>query len=413
MANEHENVDNFLEIRTMSDEEMAEAWATEHKISGDAIEKLFKEGFNSLDAIRLIDADDLARTKIARGQQKLIIVSVQKLLGNYSAGNVLNTERSTSAAGNVGNEQAISAQPAQATSGEQTANQSEAALPVQNNGGLLSQQAVAGEDDPYLRALVQQLQTGQSAARLGTTSNSDAMTLSGIGIQPQTGQLIQNNVPSVQSWRDPQIYLSRAANGKSPHSHYDITDFVAGSMEEEIVVGGNGTQQVVLKSGPKKPKIENVTLAQWSVASNAILYRLVNESKLDSSNILDYISYATKICELVQRYTLLSVLLYDRNYRQVQAQSNFRWGTDVPHLQNVHLIPRIPRPAFTTGQKNQTTQPQRSQSNQGPLTLDGKTICKLYNSKAGCHYKECRYVHQCSYTGCYQAHAAGTHYQKN
>lgn len=81
MANKHENVDNFLEIRTMSDEEMAEAWATEHKISGNAIEKLFKEGFNSLDAIRLIDADDLARTKIARGQQKLIIVSVQKLLG--------------------------------------------------------------------------------------------------------------------------------------------------------------------------------------------------------------------------------------------------------------------------------------------------------------------------------------------
>ena len=127
--------------------------------------------------------------------------------------------------------------------------------------------------------------------------------------------------------------------------------------------------------------------------------------------MLDYISYSTKVCALVQRFILVSVLLYDRNYRQLQAQNGSRWGTDVPHLQNVHLIPRIPIP---NGNQPQTGGPSQSNGphrNHGHLTLDGRVICKLFNTKAGCHYKECRYVHQCSYNECHQVHSATTHYQ--
>ena len=39
-------------------------------------------------------------------------------------------------------------------------------------------------------------------------------------------------------------------------------------------------QQVVLKSGPRKPKLEQITLANLSVANLAILYKLVGESRL-------------------------------------------------------------------------------------------------------------------------------------
>ena len=69
----------------------------------------------------------------------------------------------------------------------------------------------------------------------------------------QTGQTISGsmNVPTMESWKDPQIYLSRTALGKSSLSHYDITDFVTGIIEEEVVVGGNGSHQAVLKSGLK------------------------------------------------------------------------------------------------------------------------------------------------------------------
>ena len=476
-------VENYVEIQTMSAEEAAKAWAVQHRINEDAVEKLFEEGFNSLDAIKLIEPDDLPKSKISKGQRKLIIASVEKL-NNALAGQTGDTAHCSSASSvqqhnNVqieaneqrseqtvitpsqmvtrnsqlpnqtatGSSQPInlnatwSSQPTSqnATWSSQAANQtatgsSQPASQTATGSNQPTNETVSGnsqppnqtvtgrshlqqpglpEEDPYLRALVQQLQSGQSALQNTPSFNAGTLNISGINNSApfQTGQSVSINVPTVESWRDPQVYLSRTALGKSPHSHYDITDFVTGMVEEDVVVGGNGSQQVVLKSGPKKPKLENVTLAQWCEANNAILYRLVCESKLHPNNMLDYISYSTKICELVQRFTLVSVLLYDRNYRQLQAQNGFRWGTDVPHLQNVHLIPRIPRSNNNQPQKGGPSQPSRTQQNPGPLTLDGRVVCKLFNTKAGCHYKECRYVHQCSHNGCHQAHSATTHYQ--
>ena len=101
------------------------------------------------------------------------------------------------------------------------------------------------------------------------------------------------------------------------------------------MLGGHGEQQVIVKSGPKKPRLENITLCQWSVANLAILYKLVGENKLQGPSLMDYLSYTTKIYQLVQRYSLVSVLLYDREYRKLQASLKFRWGTDVQHLSNI------------------------------------------------------------------------------
>lgn len=454
---QEEGEQNYIEIQTMSASEAAKAWAAKNKIDEDAVERLFEEGFNSLDAIRLLEPDDLPKSKISKGQRKLIIASVQKLNSSEQAGQTeaaAHISAAHSATPSLivqqqgGVQQVLSdmlsSEEAHVTVPNQTATRSSepcqsgmltnptatgswgmppnraatgSSLPLQPQnqtatGGSGAQTGPSGED-PYLR-LLQQWQTGQSIVQNATPSQTGSYgnlnndILSG---PIQTGQSVNKNVPTVESWRDPQIYLARAAFGKSPPSHLDITDFVTGNVEEEIIVGGNGSQQVVLKSGPKKPKLENVTLAQWCVANNAILYKLVCESKLHPNNILDYISYSTKICELVQRFTLLSVLLYDRNYRQLQAQNGFRWGTDVPHLQNVHLIPRMPRSDANQPQKTGPPHPSRTQSTPGPLTLDGRVICKLFNTKGGCHYKECRYVHQCSQSGCHQAHAATTHNQ--
>ena len=97
-------------------------------------------------------------------------------------------------------------------------------------------------------------------------------------------------------------------------------------MEEEVVLVGHG-----------EPPMENLTLSQWSVANLAILYRLVNDHKLQGSSLMDYLSYTTKIHQLVQRYSLVSVLLFDREYRKLQTMMKFRWGTDVQHLSNIHL----------------------------------------------------------------------------
>ena len=416
MAEERVNIkENVIELRTLTDEEIALNWAAGNKISYDSMEKLFKEGFTSMEALELIDSDDLARTKIPRGQQKLILANVGKLLNSKAHETGAQAQTSSSNVNDVTAEEPPTS--ITATRVTRSTHASTSASQSERTGNQIttiqdgSAQVEKGSSGDAFNTLLNSLQSGQRMASNGLVNTQDSL-FSGVGLPPSenipNNLLADKSVHSSQSWRDPQIFLESAASGKSAPTHYDITDFISNTVEEEIVVGGNGTQQVIVKSGPRKPKLENVTLAQWSVANLAILYKLVAESKLHAGNLLDYLSYTTKICQLVQRFTLISVLMYDREYRQLQARHDFRWVTDVPHFHTIHLQPRMtrsyqPAPGKPNGGVQRNTPPT------SPMTLDGKVICKLYNSRNGCHYKDCRFVHQCSHSGCYQYHSAQNH----
>ena len=53
-------------------------WATSNKISSKAVDMLVKDGFNSMDAIVLLEREDLS-SKMPRGQQKLLLNALQSL----------------------------------------------------------------------------------------------------------------------------------------------------------------------------------------------------------------------------------------------------------------------------------------------------------------------------------------------
>ena len=101
----------------------------------------------------------------------------------------------------------------------------------------------------------------------GTSEPANNQVLNGLGIGHEPQTMANRRKPTLSafgprvsdSWRDLQIYLQAAASGKSSPSYYAITYFVTGNEEEEILVGGNGSQQVILKSGPKKPRLKTVT----------------------------------------------------------------------------------------------------------------------------------------------------------
>ena len=89
-----DEVKNVIEILMLRDEEVVLNNSDEEvvlnkaacgKISPDAIKKLFKEGLTSMEAMLLLEDEDLKRTKILRGQQKLILAAVRKLLKQLSA----------------------------------------------------------------------------------------------------------------------------------------------------------------------------------------------------------------------------------------------------------------------------------------------------------------------------------------
>ena len=165
--------------------------------------------------------------------------------------------------------------------------------------------------------------------------------------------------------------------------------------------------QIVIKSGAK-PKLDGITISQWSIANLAILYVLVGEGKLVGQAVLDYLAYSTKIYQLTQRYENTSVYFYDREYRKLQACHGFHWGCDIPHWQTVLLIPRVPRNDKRSKGPYPRSQPRQGAA--GPQTVDGRPICKLYNSQRGCNYTDCRFMHVCSHKSCVQAHPVTAHF---
>ena len=86
---------NIVEIRTMTPEQVVQEWASANKITADAVDKFSEDGFTSIEAVKLIDAEDLAKSKITRGQKKLILTCVKALKGERKG----RWERSTSSAG--------------------------------------------------------------------------------------------------------------------------------------------------------------------------------------------------------------------------------------------------------------------------------------------------------------------------
>ena len=60
-------------------------WAANQKISGKTVDLLIKEGFDSMEALILIDGDDLTHTKIQLGQQKLLLKALLSLTSSGEA----------------------------------------------------------------------------------------------------------------------------------------------------------------------------------------------------------------------------------------------------------------------------------------------------------------------------------------
>ena len=365
------DVANMATISDLSDQDILIKYCLQSKVNKTAIDELLKRGYDSLDALKLVNIEDLSSQNIPMGQRRLICHIAQALI----------TDDVTSGpTGSKGG--AVSKETGTATITAQPLSQ-----PNQESSNVSTDIV----NDSYSQTLLNSLLNHQSAS-----SNL-----------PQTGA-----VQEQPSWSDPQIHIA-SVTGKSTSTFYDICDFVPHAIEEDLVVGGQGDQHLVIKSGPRKPKLESITLSQWSVANLAILYKLVNEGKLVGPQLMDYLSYTTKVYQLVQRYSLASILLFDREYRKLQGNMNFRWGTDVQHLHTLFLQPRA-----STGPQGASSNSLKKNSNPSQFSTRqkfdrrGDLICRNFNSDKGCSYEQCKYSHKCIVPGCSQRHPANAHGKK-
>ena len=136
---------------------------------------------------------------------------------------------------------------------------------------------------------------------------------------------------------------------------------------------------------------------QWTAASCRILAKLLLEGKISVEAVAQYLSYNVKIAGLAHRYVWSTVLLYDREYRRSQSTYKFPWGSDVPHLVSVHLVPKSDTSKLTPVKAHRA---EGSRPNMGGERSNGyqrSYPCNLYNKESGCTYGiNCRFQHVCN-----------------
>ena len=73
----------------------------------------------------------------------------------------------------------------------------------------------------------------------------------------------------------------KTAKGEKPLLIIDFVNNIV-PQEEEETFGNQGSAKIVVTYGPKKPKLESISIPQWVVAKTRIFYTLFSEGKLST-----------------------------------------------------------------------------------------------------------------------------------
>ena len=118
-------------------------------------------------------------------------------------------------------------------------------------------------------------------------------------------------VPRPSNWmessletRTSEMFL-RPAQLPKVEKVLEIVDFINNIVprDDERTLSEGGNTKLVVSYGPKKPKLEQVSIQQWVVSNTRNFYNLLASCKLSSQvDIQHYLAYAIKIMELSNRY---------------------------------------------------------------------------------------------------------------
>ena len=119
--------------------------------------------------------------------------------------------------------------------------------------------------------------------------------------------------------READIFLRPASASTSTHGKpLRIIDYVSRLMPQEdrrVLSTADGQSSLILDCGSKKPKLESVSISQWSIANLRIFNELLTRGSLSTPlSMQEYLSYSIKVLELASKYTWQSILKYDDKF---------------------------------------------------------------------------------------------------
>ena len=237
---------------------------------------------------------------------------------------------------------------------------------------------------PTIPPYLQQHPSSQMPAHLATTT-------------PRSLASVYNE----QQARHKEVFLRPSrSSSNSQGKALRIPDFVSRltPQDDEKIISSDDSARLTLTLGSKKPKLESITMADFSIANIRIFYELLTSNRLPTPDDLrDYLSYSVKIFELGKKFTWSSVLKYDDEFRMLQHTYGYPWDKDHSHLHEIMLVPR-----WAAG-GNQGNQHLSSGSGSGshpvltfPQDAGGTEICRNFNRNRGCTKTDCRFSHVCN-----------------
>lgn len=272
-----------------------------------------------------------------------------------------------------------------------------------------NKRAIHAEID-NLKAQCDDLELQLAKAKLEKRQSKLVKALSDLSVELQPG----NDAGPAEG---PSGTISKSVVKKSKQ----IVDFLflssLDSIEEEgqvIEIGGGAK----LHLDKKKTPLSQVTMEQWGYASLNIMKELLRCGELSQQDILGYVGYTQCIFRLASNHVWHSVLLYDKEYRDMQAIEGFKWGEDQKNLRDFHLVPKsnsstmkaLNIMAKTPNMNNENVKPQSFKKvARGPFMPDGREICRKFNS-GNCDFQNCRMAHNCAI--CFSRHKAVEHPKK-
>ncbi len=176
---------------------------------------------------------------------------------------------------------------------------------------------------------------------------------------------------------DPRALLTmKATRNKTVH----ITEFVPDHIKKKRFPKAfrlnttEGGEACLLY--PEAPvTYEGITIDVWGAANMRLLNRLLESGQLARTDVEFYLAYTAHIFDLAERYLWGSILMLDMQYRELQAEHGFPWGTFAAQLE---LKTLVPKPTATAG------------AAYTPMAEE----CRMFKARGSCTFgSSCKYRH--------------------
>ncbi|VDI43604.1 Hypothetical predicted protein [Mytilus galloprovincialis] len=166
-------------------------------------------------------------------------------------------------------------------------------------------------------------------------------------VQPSVAALVQNSKGEQNHEFSDIIACSTEKSGKA----MQIVDFLWPEpipQYQTITLAGDMEVRV-----GKKKTLDKISIEEWGYANIRILQEMLKRNT--AFNVNTYLNYTADIFRLASKYVWYSVLLYDKEYRDMQAEEKFTWGTYRQDLRDFQLVSK--RENLTTRAMNDATKP--------------------------------------------------------